>query len=84
MTGDAMGDKINTTRPLVGATHPMSLALFHARKAECPRHGTVEAYTVTGHSQGVEWARHDLCPKCYVEWIVANVTAVTPLTGDTK
>lgn len=49
---------------------------FGPPKADCAKHGEVEVFTLTGYDRNGEYAKHDLCPKCYIEWVVANVSPV--------
>lgn len=53
-------------------------------KGDCPKHGEVDVFTVTGFTGSEEYARLNCCPKCYIEWIAANVTQITPRDSNTE
>ena len=82
--GDCLREAMSAPREVSGEAAPTSnsmLYTFNPPQGECPKHGLVDIFTVYGHSRNVEYARLNCCPKCYIEWIAANVTQVTPVAG---
>ena len=58
-------------------------AFYHSTVALCPKHGKVGGDFRVFVSAEPEYTTPSICPKCYVDWVGANVQAVTriPSTG---
>lgn len=59
-------------------------AYYYGTKAQCPKHGVVGGDFYCFVTQEPEFKTPKICPKCYVEWVAANVQAVAPLPSTTN
>ena len=59
-------------------------AFYYSSKAECPKHGTVGGDFFCYVTADPTFKSPKLCPKCYVEWVTANVQAVAPTPATPK
>lgn len=59
---------------------------FYGSKAECPKHGEVSGDFRCFVTSDPSYTTPKICPKCYVDWVTANVTAVSasPLQGEAR
>jgi hypothetical protein len=54
-------------------------AFYYGSKAQCPKHGVVGGDFHVYVTSEPEYKTGKICPKCFVDFIAANVQAVTPL-----
>jgi len=58
-----------------------SMGAFHySTKATCRIHGEVGGDFRCFVAASPPYSTGPICPKCFVDWVKANVTAVTPIT----
>ncbi len=47
----------------------------------CPTHGEVDGNFHAYVTSNPDYRTPNICPKCYIDWVSASVTAVTPKGG---